>query len=62
MTKFVLDKYALDSKKSEAKAKVVNSLGSSVTISGDTIEVNYSSNATKVAQILNSEGVKYSGG
>ncbi|BAG03369.1 MULTISPECIES: hypothetical protein [Microcystis] len=62
MTKFVLDKYALDSKKSEAKAKVVNSLGSSVTISGDTIEVNYSSNATKVAQILSQVGIKYSGG
>jgi hypothetical protein len=39
MTKFVLDKYALDSKKSEAKAKIVGSLGSNASISGDQIEV-----------------------
>jgi len=61
MSKFVLDKYELDSKKSQAKAKLVNSLGSSVSISGDEIEVP-SYDASKVAQILNQEGVKYSGG
>lgn len=61
MAKFVLDKYELDSKKSQAKAKVVSSLGSSVSISGDTIEVP-SYDASKVTQILNDAGVKYSGG
>jgi hypothetical protein len=61
MSKFVLDKYALDSKKSQAKAKLVNSLGSSVSISGDEIEVP-SYDDSKVAQILDREGVKYSGG
>jgi hypothetical protein len=48
MAKFVLDKYALDSKKSEAKAKIAGSLGSNASISGDEIEVP-SYNATKVA-------------
>jgi|GEM_PF-3073309 len=61
MSKFVLDRYELDSKKSQAKAKLVNSLGSGVSISGDEIEVS-SYNATKVAEILNQVGVKYSGG
>lgn len=62
MTKFILNGYELDSKKSEAKAKVTSALGSSVSISGDTIEVKYSSDATKVADILNQVGVQYSGG
>ena len=62
MAKFVLDRMALDSKKSEAKGKIANALGSNVSISGDTIEVKYSSDATKVAQILNDAGVSYSGG
>ena len=62
MSKFVLTGYELDSKKSEAKAKIVYALGSSVSISGDTIEVKYNSDATKVAEILNQVGVKYSGG
>ena len=62
MTKFVLDSLEYDSKKSRAKAKITNVLGSSVTISGDTIEVKYISDANKVAQILNEEDIKYSGG
>lgn len=62
MSKFVLNGYELDSKKSEAKAKIVDALGSSVSISGNTIEVKYSSDATKVAEILNEVGVEYSGG
>ncbi|CCI05679.1 MAG: hypothetical protein ACK4YL_15775 [Microcystis sp.] len=61
MPKFVLDKYALDSQKSEAKAKVVSELGSNASVSGDVIEVP-SYNATKVAQILSQVGIKYSGG
>jgi hypothetical protein len=61
MAKFVLDSYALDSKKSEAKAKVAGALGSSVSISGNEIEVpSYA--AEKVAQILSQVGIKYSGG
>ena len=60
MTKFVLDKYALDSKKSEAKA-IVGSLGSNASISGDQIEVP-SYDASKVVQILSQVGIKYSGG
>ncbi|GCL54105.1 hypothetical protein NIES3806_14420 [Microcystis aeruginosa NIES-3806] len=55
MTKFVLDKYALDSKKSEAKAKIVGSLGSNASISGDQIEVP-SYDASKVVQILSQVG------
>lgn len=62
MTKFVLNGYELDSKKSEAKAKVLSALGWSVSISGDTIEVKYSSDAAKVAAILNQVGVQYTGG
>jgi len=61
MAKFVLDKYALDSKKSEAKAKIAGSLGSNASISGDEIEVP-SYDASKVAQILSQVGIKYSGG
>jgi hypothetical protein len=61
MAKFVLDKYALDSKKSEAKAKIAGSLGSKASISGDEIEVP-SYDASKVAQILSQVGIKYSGG
>jgi len=61
MTKFVLDKYALGSKKSEAKAKIVGSLGSNASISGDQIEVP-SYDASKVVQILSQVGIKYSGG
>jgi hypothetical protein len=57
-----LDRYELDSKKSQAKSKIISALGSSVSISGDSIEVNYSSDAAKVAAILNEVGVKYSGG
>ena len=61
MAKFVLDSYALDSKKSEAKAKVAGALGSSVSISGNEIEVpSYA--AEKVTQILGQVGIKYSGG
>lgn len=62
MAKFVLNGSELDSKKSQAKAKITSALGSGVSISGDEIEVKYSSDATKVAQILNDSGVKYSGG
>lgn len=62
MTKFVLNGYELGSKKSEAKAKVTSALGSYVSISGDTIEVRYDSDAPKVADILNQVGVQYSGG
>jgi hypothetical protein len=41
MAKFVLDSYALDSKKSEAKAKVAGALGSGVSISvNEIIELN----------------------
>ena len=61
MIKFVLSWSELDSKKSEAKAKIINALGSSVSISGDTIEVKFDSDAPKVAGILNQVGVKYSG-
>jgi len=61
MAKFVLDNYALDSKKSEAKAKVAAALGSSVSISGNEIEApSYA--AEKVAQILSQVGIRYSGG
>lgn len=60
MAKFVLDRYALDSKKSEAKAKVAGAIGSNASISGDEIEVP-SYEATKVAQILSQVGIKYSG-
>lgn len=62
MTKFVLNGYELDSKKSEAQAKVTSALGSSISISGNTIEVCYDSDAPKVAAILNQIGVQYSGG
>jgi hypothetical protein len=62
MTKFVLNGYELESKKSEAKAKVTSALGWSVSISGNTIEVRYDSDASKVAAILSQVGVKYSGG
>ena len=62
MTKFVLNGYELDSKKSEAKAQVTSALGSYISISGDTIEVRYDSDAPKVADILNQVGVQYSGG
>lgn len=61
MTKFVLNGYELDSKKSEAKAKVLSALGWSVSICEDTIEVKYSSDAAKVAAILNQVGVQYTG-
>ena len=61
MPKFVLDKYALDSQKWEAKAKVVSELVAIASVSGDVIEVP-SYNATKVAQILSQVGIKYSGG
>jgi hypothetical protein len=44
MAKFVLDSYALDSKKSEAKAKVADEIGSNASISENEIEVpSYSS-------------------
>lgn len=62
MAKFVLNGSELDSKKSEAKAKVSSALGSSVSISGNTIEVKYSSDEARVAAILNQVGVQYSGG
>lgn len=62
MTKFVLNGNELDSEKSEAKAKIVDTLGSNVFISENTIEVKYSSDATKVVEILDQVGVQYSGG
>ncbi|MEA5508244.1 hypothetical protein VB715_00550 [Crocosphaera sp. UHCC 0190] len=62
MATFVLSGTELDSKKSQAKSRIANALGSGVKISGDTIEVTYSIDAPKVAQILNEEGVSYSGG
>lgn len=62
MTKFVLNGYELESKKAEAKSKIISALGSSVSISGNTITVKYSIDASKVAQILNQVGVSYSGG
>ena len=61
MAKFVLDSYALDSKKSDAKAKIADAIGSNASISGNEITVpSYS--AEKVAQILSQVGIKYSGG
>jgi hypothetical protein len=61
MPKFVLHSYALDSKKSEAKAKIIDALGSNASISGNEITVpSYSTE--KVVQILSQVGIKYSGG
>jgi len=61
MAKFVLDSYALDSKKSEAKAKVADAIGSNASISGNEITVpSYA--AEKVTQILGQVGIRYSGG
>lgn len=62
MTKFVLNRLELTSKKDEAKRKIVSELGQWVTIKGDTIQVVYDMQATKVVKILNRLGVKYSGG
>lgn len=62
MTKFVLNGYELDSKNSTAKVQVTSALGSSVSISGDTIEIHYNSDAPSVVAILNQVGVQYSGG
>ncbi|NJO62224.1 MAG: hypothetical protein HC836_29555 [Richelia sp. RM2_1_2] len=61
MTRFVLNGYELDSKKSEAKAKIIDALGSNVFISENIIEVKYSSDATKVVEILDEVEVQYSG-
>jgi hypothetical protein len=56
-----LHSYALDSKKSEAKAKIIDALGSNASISGNEITVpSYSTE--KVVQILSQVGIKYSGG
>ena len=50
MPKFVLDSYALDAKKSEAKAKIADAIGSNASISGNEITVpSYA--AEKVTQI-----------
>jgi hypothetical protein len=56
-----LDSYALDAKKSEAKAKIADAIGSNASISGNEITVpSYA--AEKVTQILSQVGIRYSGG
>ena len=62
MSKFVLNGYELNSKKSETKAKIAPAFGYSVSILRNTIEVKYNSDATKVADIFNQVGVQYTGG
>ena len=62
MSKFVLNGTELDSKKADTKNKIRNALGSAVVITGNTIEVKYSIDEPKVAQILSEMGVSYSGG
>lgn len=62
MKRFVLDRLELTSKKDEATRKIASELGQWVTIKGDTIEVVYDMQADKVVHILNSLGIKYSGG
>ncbi len=62
MTKFVLNRYELNAKKSEAQAKIVSAFDYSISILGGTIEVKCSSDATKVADILNQLEVQYTGG
>lgn len=49
-------------KSQKPEAKVISAFGSYVSISGDTIDVRYDSDAPKVANILNQVGVQYSGG
>ena len=61
-TTIVLDGHELESKKAEAKSKVISALGSGVSISGDTIIVQYSIDVPKVTQILSAAYVSYSGG
>ena len=62
MTTFVLNGYESDSKKAKAKAQVISQIGFGVSVSGDTITVKYQIDVSKVAEILSSVGVQYSGG